>query len=53
MISTGERKRDIIRTVAPDIEDTTIAFASISMDIAHTEWEIASIELFILKAGDE
>ncbi|MBR7110551.1 MAG: hypothetical protein IKC83_01630 [Clostridia bacterium] len=38
-----------ILAVMPDIEQTTIALAPISMDIPHTEWDIASIEFLMRK----
>ena len=51
MMSTGTRKRETIRTVAPESELTTMAFAWISQAMQHVACEIASTMFLIWNAS--
>ena len=46
-ISVGTRKRETMRTVLPDSELTTIAFAPMSIAMPQVAWEMASSRLRI------
>ena len=42
MMLTGQRKRETIRAVRPEMELTTMAFAFTSTAMAQVAWEMAS-----------
>ena len=46
-MSTGTRKRETIRTVAPESELTTIVFAPMSQAMQHVACEMASTMFLI------
>ena len=50
-IVAGERKRETMRTVLPEMEHTAMAFASRSMAMPQTEWEIASTVFWMVNSA--
>ena len=49
-MSTGERKRETMRAVMPESEQTAIAFAPMSIAMPHAPCEIASTVFLILNS---